>query len=129
MTATAITGLGVDLVDVRRIAGIWERFGERFLLRIFAPSELATIEGREVTATFLAGRWAAKEAVSKSLGTGFRGFNMCDIAVMTDAQGRPEVILHGGAALQAQKVGVARILLSISHEKEMATATAIALAG
>lgn len=98
-----IVGLGSDLIDIRRIEGSLERFGERFLLRLFTPQERALAARRSgiprVGASTLAKRFAAKEACAKALGTGFRrGVYWRDLAVVKHPSGKPTMALSGGAA-------------------------------
>ena len=124
-----IVGIGVDIVDVRRIDAVWKRYGARFVARLLSDHELENLlVYAPIDAARLAGRWAAKEAVSKAIGTGFRGFAMNDIEIINDALGLPTVTLRNGAELRATDIGVCKLLISISHEKEMAIAQAIALA-
>jgi len=115
------TELGVDIVRVARIRAALERFGERFVTRVCRPSEAAYVRGRPET---LAGRWAAKEAVSKVLGLGVRGIGWRDIEIERLPTGQPAVVLHGRAAERAVQLGMGRIALSISHEDEFAVAIA-----
>lgn len=96
-----IIGLGSDLIDIRRVAKVLERHGERFIRRCFTDTEIAKAERRRVAGTHIdtyAKRFAAKEAVSKALGTGFNhGVFMKDIGVVNDENGRPVLVLTGGA--------------------------------
>lgn len=115
------TELGIDIVRVSRIGAALDRFGDRFVTRVCSPREAAYVRGRPAT---LAGRWAAKEAVSKVLGLGVRGIGWRDIEVERLPTGQPAVVLHGRAADRAQQLGMGRIALSISHEDEFAVAIA-----
>jgi len=115
------TELGIDIVRVARIRAALERFGERFVTRVCTPREAAYVRGRPET---LAGRWAAKEAVSKVLGLGVRGIGWRDIEIERLPTGQPAVTLHGRAADRALQLGMGRIALSISHEDEFAVAIA-----
>jgi holo-[acyl-carrier protein] synthase len=115
------TELGIDIVRVARIAAALERFGQRFVTRVCSPAEAAYVRGRPET---LAGRWAAKEAVSKVLGLGVRGIGWRDIEIERLPTGQPSVVLHGRAAERAVQLGMGRIALSISHEDEFAVAIA-----
>ena len=122
-----IIGHGVDLVEVSRIAGMIERHAERFLARVFTPAEAAHSEGRKGRAEHLAGRFAAKEAVLKALGTGWaNGIAWTDIEVVVLPTGAPTVRLSNHAAALAQKQGVKAWHLSISHTADHAMASAIA---
>lgn len=118
---TGTTELGIDIIRVSRIAGTLERHGTRFSERVLTPAERRYV--RERPATF-AGRWAAKEAVSKVLGLGVRGIGWRDIEVQRLPTGQPAVRLHGRAEARARQLGMARIALSISHEADYAVAIA-----
>jgi holo-[acyl-carrier protein] synthase len=115
------TELGIDIIRVSRIADSLARFGERFVARVLTPREAAYVRGRAQT---MAGRWAAKEAVSKVLGLGVRGIGWRDIEIERLPTGQPAVRLHGRAARRAEQLGMGRIALSISHESEFAVAIA-----
>jgi holo-[acyl-carrier protein] synthase len=117
----AISELGIDIIKVDRIRASIERFGERFSRRVLTPSEQRYVRLRPET---FAGRWAAKEAVSKVLGLGVRGIGWRDIEVERLPTGQPAVRLHGRAARRAEQMGMARIALSISHEADYAVAIA-----
>lgn len=94
-----ILGIGNDLCDIRRIEKTLQRFGDRFLLRVFTAEERRKALSRPHVAATLAKRFAAKEAMSKALGTGFRfGVHLKDIGVVNSASGRPTLALTGGAA-------------------------------
>jgi holo-[acyl-carrier protein] synthase len=115
------TELGIDIIKVERIRASLERFGERFTQRVLTPNEQRYVRGRPET---MAGRWAAKEAVSKVLGLGVRGIGWRDIEVERLPTGQPSVRLHGRAAARAEQLGMERIALSISHESDYAVAIA-----
>jgi holo-[acyl-carrier protein] synthase len=115
------TELGIDIVRVERIRRTLERFGTRFSQRVLTPGEQRYVRDRPET---LAGRWAAKEAVSKVLGLGVRGIGWRDIEVERLPTGQPAVRLHGRAARRAEQMGMARIAVSISHEADYAVAIA-----
>jgi holo-[acyl-carrier protein] synthase len=115
------TELGVDIIKVDRIRASIERFGERFAKRVLTPAEQRYVRMRPET---FAGRWAAKEAVSKVLGLGVRGIGWRDIEVERLPTGQPSVRLHGRAAARAEQLGMERIALSISHESDYAVAIA-----
>ena len=120
---------GVDLVDCKRIAESIERFGDRFLTRVFTERELAYCRGRKRELEHLAGRFAAKEAVLKVLGTGWSGgISWTDIEVVNTASGKPEVTLTGRCREIADEQGLSSILISISHIETHAIASAIASA-
>ena len=115
------TELGIDIIKVERIRDSIERFGERFSRRVLTPAEQRYVRMRPET---FAGRWAAKEAVSKVLGLGVRGIGWKDIEVERLPTGQPSVRLHGRAAARAEQLGMERIALSISHEADYAVAIA-----
>ena len=116
-------GAGVDLIEIERVAGVLERHGERFLRRVFTPGEIAYCRGR---APNLAARFAAKEAVMKSLGTGFRGVGWRDVEVVRAPSGAPSPRLHGRALWRAERLGVTEIAISLSHSRGFAVAFAVA---
>ena len=115
------TELGIDIVKVERIRAALERFGERFSIRVLTPSERRYVRDRPET---FAGRWAAKEAVSKVLGLGVRGIGWKDIEVERMPTGQPAIRLHGRAAQRADQLGMGRIAVSITHESDYAVAVA-----
>ena len=116
-----MTELGVDIIKVERIRSALDRFGERFSRRVLTDRERRYVRGRPET---FAGRWAAKEAVSKVLGLGVRGIGWRDIEVERLPTGQPAVRLHGRAAQRAEQLGMGRIALSITHEADYAVAVA-----
>lgn len=123
-----IVGIGVDIVDVRRMARLLSRHGERFPRRILSALELQGFAVAAHPAAFLAKRFAAKEAVSKAMGTGFRdGMFLADIAVQHDALGRPLVSLAGVAQTRAAERGISEWHLSLADEQDMAIAYVIAV--
>jgi len=115
------TEVGIDIIRVARIRETLTRFGSRFSARVLTPSEQRYVRDRPET---LAGRWAAKEAVSKVLGLGVRGIGWRDIEIERLPTGQPAVRLHGRAAARADQLRMARIAVSISHEAEYAVAIA-----
>lgn len=115
------TELGIDIIKVARIREALERFGPRFSGRVLTPAEQRYVRDRPET---FAGRWAAKEAVSKVLGLGVRGIGWRDIEVERLPTGQPAVRLHGRAAERAEQLGMNRIALSITHESDHAVAIA-----
>jgi holo-[acyl-carrier protein] synthase len=110
---------GVDIIDIPRIKQVLDRYGQRFLNRIFTPGEIEYCRGR---APNLAGRFAAKEATMKALGTGVRGVSWKDIEVVRADSGAPSVKLHGRAEKRAERLQVTEISVSISHSREYAVA-------
>ena len=119
-----IIGVGIDIIEIRRIKNAIESNG-RFLEKIFTSSELEYLKSRNLRPEYVAGRFAAKEAVAKALGTGFRGFDFKDIEIDRTTLGKPIVILKGKAKLIAKKEGQYNIHLSISHGEDSAVAYAI----
>jgi len=115
------TELGIDIIKVARIRATLKRFGARFSGRVLTPAEHRYVRDRPET---LAGRWAAKEAVSKVLGLGVRGIGWQEIEVERLPTGQPAIRLHGRAARRADQLGMDRIAVSISHEAEYAVAIA-----
>jgi len=115
------TELGIDIIKVDRIRRTLERYGSRFSGRVLTPSEQRYVRDRPET---LAGRWAAKEAVSKVLGLGVRGIGWRDIEIERLPTGQPSVRLHGRAAARAEQLGMGRVAISISHESDYAVAVA-----
>jgi holo-[acyl-carrier protein] synthase len=124
VAGSPITELGVDIIKIDRIRGTIARFGERFFRRVLTTGEQRYVRGRPVT---MAGRWAAKEAVSKVLGLGVRGIGWTEIEIERLPTGAPAVRLHGRAARRAQQLGMGRIAVSISHEGDYAVAVAFGL--
>ena len=123
-----ILGLGTDIIEISRIRSMIDRHGDHFLDRCFTPNEIEYARRYRDPSVRFAGRWAAKEAVVKVLGTGFvRGVTFHDIAIFPHDSGRPGVRLTGGAAGIAENLGISDILLTISHSHEYATATAIGI--
>ena len=113
--------LGIDIIKVDRIRAALARFGARFSNRVLTPGERRYVRDRPET---FAGRWAAKEAVSKVLGLGVRGIGWRDIEIERLPTGQPSVRLHGRAAVRAEQLGMGRIAVSITHEAEYAVAIA-----
>lgn len=123
-----VIGLGVDLVEVARFRESVQRHGERFEQRIFCPGEILYCRSMRDPLPLLAARFAAKEAVSKALGTGIgASCGWRDIEVRRKASGEPFVVLHDAAAQTAGRLGIETILISLSHAESHAIAQAIAL--
>ena len=117
-----ILGIGLDATDIPRIAEVLERYGDRFLRRVFTDDEIAYCTRRRNPAPHLAGRFAAKEAAMKALGTGHsRGVIWRDIEVVRRG-GPPRLMLHGGAGVRAATMNVRRSLLTITHSDALALA-------
>jgi holo-[acyl-carrier protein] synthase len=121
---------GIDIVRCDRIERLWREHEQRFLDRVYTPAEREYCLNCKTPAIRLSGRFAAKEAVMKVLGTGWRGpLRWTDIETRPDPLGKPVVSLHGEAARLAASLGIERILVSISHTDEYAMASAIGAAG
>lgn len=123
--SSSVRRIGVDIVEIDRIDAAIKRFGRRFLYRILTPNELRDV-GDPPKLPSVAARFAAKEAVSKALGTGIRGFSFRDIEVTRNTQGAPSIRLHGNAAEIAKAQGIDRVLISLSHARTVAIAMAVA---
>jgi len=119
-----LIGTGVDLIEVARIAQSIERYGERFLRRIYTEDEIAYCSRRRSSAESFAARFAAKEAGAKALGTGIsRGVTWNEFQVERQPGGRPVLALRGRAAVLARELGVKTISLSLTHTGSLAMAT------
>ena len=122
-----IIGIGTDIVECVRIAKMIERHGELFLERVYTSNEMLYCSQRKAATQHYAGRWAAKEAVLKALGTGWtRGIQWTDIEVQNDPVGRPRIDLQGAALEISQEMGIEEMMISISHCRSHATAYALA---
>ena len=125
-----IAGLGTDIVEIVRIGEMIERHGELFLGRVYTEQEIAYCQRRAASYQHFAGRWAAKEAVLKALGTGWaKGIGWRDIEVVSLPGGKPQIHIHGAVKELAAARGISDFLCSISHCRSHATATAIAVEG
>src|SRR5262245_3719362 len=123
-----IIGIGTDIVECLRIGQMIERHGELFLGRVYTPDEISYCSSRKASTQHYAGRWAAKEAVLKALGTGWaRGINWKDIEVRNDEGGRPSIHIEGGAQEHCERLGITEMLISISHCRSHAVAFATAI--
>ena len=120
--AVTTHAVGVDMIEIPRVARVLQRHPERFLRRVFTPEEVAFCRGR---VRELAARFAAKEAVMKALGTGARSVAWRDIEVLPDRRGKPLVYLTGGAARRAEVIGLDAIDVSLSHIDEFAIAVVV----
>jgi holo-[acyl-carrier protein] synthase len=122
-----IIGLGLDATDIKRIAATIERYGDRFVHRIFTAGEIAYSRRRRMPAIHFAGRFAAKEAAMKALGTGHsRGVLWRDVEVVRRG-GPPQLQFHGGAERRFKEMGGRSSLLTITHSDELAMAQVIIL--
>jgi len=123
----SILGTGIDIVECLRIAQMIERHGELFITRVFTDHEIEYCSARKAATQHYAGRWAAKEAVLKALGTGWRrGISWRDIEIRNDRNGAPMVKLRGGAHDVMQAAHIARLHVSISHCRTFAVAYVVA---
>ncbi|MGO8675364.1 MAG: holo-ACP synthase [Limisphaerales bacterium] len=121
-----ILGLGIDMIEVARVAASHERFGERFLNRVFLPDEIRYCLSHQKPAQFLAARFAAKEAISKAFGTGIGAqLGWLDMEVRRRDSGEPFVVLHGAGRKLFEQRGAQALLLSLSHAQLHAVAVAI----
>lgn len=119
---------GIDLIECGRIAKIYREHPERFLDRILTPVERTYCERHSDPIPRIAGRFAAKEAVLKVLGTGWRGqIAWTDIEIINDSAGQPHVTLSGVCQDVATKLGISRVILSITHTENYAAASAIGI--
>jgi holo-[acyl-carrier protein] synthase len=124
-----IIGMGLDATDIDRIADTIERYGDRFLRRIFTAGEVAYCARRKVPAIHFAGRFAAKEAAMKALGTGHSmGVLWRDVEVVRHG-GPPQLKLHGGAARRFASIGGQTALVTITHSDSLALAQVLILGG
>ena len=115
----SMNAVGVDIIEIERIERALEKFGARFLGRVYTPLEVAFCRGR---VSELAARFAAKEAVMKALGTGARGVAWREIEVLPNHRGKPLVYLRGRAAARAERIGLTALDISMSHSREFAVA-------
>lgn len=121
-----IVGSGIDLVEISRIEQSVERFGKRFLNRVYTPAEQAYCLRKRNSAESLAARFAAKEAGAKALGTGIsHGVSWLEIEVVREPSGRPTIRFHGRAAEIAQRMGVGHVALSITHTSALSMASVV----
>jgi holo-[acyl-carrier protein] synthase len=121
-----ILGVGIDLIEVERVRKSYEKFGERFVNRILRPDEIRYCLSHKHPAPFLAARFAAKEAVSKAFGTGIGArLGWQDMEVAKKESGEPCLILHGGGLDLMRERGAVRVLLSLTHTENYASAVAI----
>jgi holo-[acyl-carrier protein] synthase len=125
-----LVGIGTDIVECVRIRAMIDKHGELFLRRVFTEREIRYCQRSRQATEHFAGRWAAKEAVLKCLGTGWsKGLCFTDIEIANDPTGKPHVELRAATRDHAQSIGVADVLISISHCRAYATALALAVRG
>lgn len=121
-----IIGIGTDIVSISRIGRTLERFGERFIKRVFTEEEYYACKDKKEMDGNLAARFAAKEAVLKALGTGISGgIGFADVEVTREKGERPKILLHGKAKEAAESLGCKGVHLSLSHEGGFAVAFAV----
>lgn len=124
----SVIGIGTDIVECDRIGQMLQKHGDTFLQRVFTPDEIAYCSRHQIPDQHYAGRWAAKEAVLKVLGTGWaKGIQWTDVEVVRDAAGAPSIRLENRAAEIAKELKIRSVLISISHCKAFATAFAIGI--
>ena len=127
---STVLGTGIDIVETERIDDSLKRFGERFLKRVYHPDEIAYANSMKFPALHLAARFAAKEAISKAFGTGIgKQLGWQDMEIRRKESGEPYVVLHGKGLELAARRGVSTVLVSLSHCKAYAAASAILLSG
>ncbi|MBV05507.1 MAG: holo-[acyl-carrier-protein] synthase [Acidobacteria bacterium] len=117
-----IIGSGIDATELSRIERLWKRYGERFLARVFTPGEVAYCQHRRNPVPHLAGRFAAKEAAMKALGTGRSQKVLWRDIEVVRSSGPPQLEFHGGAARRFAQLGAESSLLTITHSDAMALA-------
>jgi holo-[acyl-carrier protein] synthase len=121
-----IVGIGLDLVEIDRIRDIYRRHGERFVKRVLTEAERAYVLRYKDPAERLAGRWAAKEAALKALGTGLgEGMRWRDVEIRRAASGKPELVLHGRALARARELGASVFHVTLTHGDGLAVAQVI----
>jgi holo-[acyl-carrier protein] synthase len=121
-----ILGIGIDIIEVARVQGSVERFGDRFLNRVLLPDEIAYCQSHKSPGPFVAVRFAAKEAISKAFGTGIGAqLGWHEMEVRRKESGEPFVVLHGGGRQLFEARGAQRLLISLSHTQNYAAATAV----
>ena len=122
-----ILGMGIDLAEVHRIRESIERFGDKFLHRVYTDREIAYSNSKANRFERFAARFAAKEAAMKAIGTGWRqGVTWRDFEVVNDTAGKPTMILHARAAEIAKELGIRAILLSLTHTESYGLASVVA---
>jgi holo-[acyl-carrier protein] synthase len=126
---STIIGLGIDATDIPRIAAMLERYGERFINRIFTDGEIAYCRRRREPAIHFAGRFAAKDAAMKALGTGHSQNVLWRDVEVVRRGGPPQLHFHGGAARRFAAMGAQSSLLTITHSETLALAQALILRG
>lgn len=117
------SSVGVDIVEIERVAEVIARWQEKFLQRVYTEAELRYCRGRIPE---LAARFAGKEAISKALGTGIRGLAWREMEILPDPLGKPLVTLHARARARAEAIGLTHFAISLSHSRDFAVAMVVA---
>jgi holo-[acyl-carrier protein] synthase len=120
-----IIGTGVDIIEVYRVKKALDKWGERFLKRVFTERELDYVNTKRFSHESLAARFACKESVLKAFGDTRRGIQLKEIEVLNDSKGKPEVVLHGEARRFASRNNLDNIIVSMSHTPSYAVSNAI----
>ncbi len=124
-----VVGIGTDIIECARIGKMIEKHGELFLARVYTQREINYCSSRKAANQHYAGRWAAKEAVFKAIGTGWaRGIQWKDVEVTNETGGKPSIVLEGFAKSHCRQQGISEIMITISHCRHYAVAFATALA-
>ena len=124
----SVIGIGTDIIEVARIGDMIEKHDEIFLRRVFTTGEIEYCAARKSAMQHYAGRWAAKEAGLKALGTGWsKGIQWTELEVENQMGGKPDLKIHGAAATIAEEMGIREMQISISHCRSFAVAYVIAL--
>lgn len=119
-----LVAAGADIIEIARIQRVLDDFGERFLRKVYTERERERYRGR---VSELAARFAAKEATSKALGTGIRGIRWKEMEILSNRRGKPILVLHGGAAERAARLGLVAFDVSLTHSRTDAMAFVVAL--
>lgn len=128
ITNQSVIGIGTDIIECSRIAQMIEKHGDVFLKKVYTADEIAYSSGRKAAVQHYAGRWAAKEAVLKAVGTGWaHGIQWTDVEVVNQQGGKPTIVLRKKALELCNEQGIQQMMISISHCKEYATAYATAV--
>ena len=122
--------IGTDICQINRIKAVYKKYGKHFLNRVLTTNEIKYVISRKKNLiNHLSGRFAAKEAVSKMLGTGLRDVYFKEIEILRELSGAPKIVLHKRAKLRAKKLGLINFEISISHEKNFAIAVVVGVGG
>ena len=128
ISGATVIGIGTDIIECERIDRMLDKHGDTFLQRVYTADEIAYCSGRKAANQHYAGRWAAKEAVLKALGTGWaHGIQWTDVEVVNLQGGKPTIVLAGKALEISRDQGIGSMMISISHCKHYATAYATAV--